>query len=402
MKRYVRKLELDTVRRAKLKSKSASEASLDLSIDPLIVTSLEVVPSRNVVTPTPSTESALTDDPRRKWRYESRPTKRRWDRDVQSRSPSPGSSSREPDPSEDDFVVVPVKRTKQRVLSPVKPDKLPASTASAPKQLPPSEPREPAEVAKAFMAVMQEQLSSLVQAFSCPPSQSIRCKDVSLPVKRSSSKREQSISPKKPLRTSSAVRQCTPSSSVRRQDVSSSRSRRQDDTASRSRRQDDSASRSKLQDDSASRFRKQDKCSLHYQDDTASRHQDDTSSRRQDDSSARRQDDTYARRQDDTYAQRQDANNSRCQAACSPLLQDVDLDQDLDDILEEEEKPTDSASDYKVLSPSLLELYGVEFQPSAPRSPQSQFIRKKATKHSAFIKMKLSILARKALAKVGD
>ncbi|XP_068242192.1 serine/arginine-rich splicing factor 4-like [Palaemon carinicauda] len=296
------------------------------------------------------------------------------------------------------------------------------------------------------MTVMQEQLSSLVQSFSRPPSQSDRRKDDSLPVKRSASKREWSSFPREPLRASSKARHRASSSSAhlqdsrdaRRQDNSVSRSRRQDDSVSRSRRQDDSVSRSRRQDDSVSRSRRQDDSSLLLQDDAAPRRQDDCSSRHKntsfsrhqdasayrlkDSSSARRQDAPDSRRRDDTSARRQDASDSRCQAACSPLLQDafydfplsdsgepsirpkavVEVGQDLDDVSEDEDKPADVAGDYKVLSRSLLELYGEEFHPSAPRSLQSLFSRKKAKKHSAFIKMKLSISAKKALAKVDE
>ncbi|XP_068221279.1 uncharacterized protein [Palaemon carinicauda] len=76
--------------------------------------------------------------------------------------------------------------------------------------------------------------------------------------------------------------------------------------------------------------------------------------------------------------------------------------QDLEDISEDEDKPANAAADYKVLYRSLLELYGEEFKPAAPHSPQSQFSRKKSKKQSAFIKMKLSISAKKALARIDD
>ncbi|XP_068246677.1 uncharacterized protein [Palaemon carinicauda] len=65
MKHYVHKLELDKARRAsRSKAKSASERSLDISIDPLINSSLEVEPSPEVVTPAPSTGTVSADDPR--------------------------------------------------------------------------------------------------------------------------------------------------------------------------------------------------------------------------------------------------------------------------------------------------------------------------------------------------
>ncbi|XP_066981091.1 uncharacterized protein [Macrobrachium rosenbergii] len=57
MKRYVRKLEMDKLRRAsKSKSRSVSDVSLDISFNPSIPKSpLEVDPSPEVVTPAPST-----------------------------------------------------------------------------------------------------------------------------------------------------------------------------------------------------------------------------------------------------------------------------------------------------------------------------------------------------------
>ncbi|XP_068237460.1 micronuclear linker histone polyprotein-like [Palaemon carinicauda] len=510
MKRYVRKLELDRVRRAsRSKSKSASKPSLDLSIEPLINSSLEVDPAPSIGSisaddpryarmaaelkaikdqlaafkgkpsesevracesavematdrschyprsrslpssqdqgrryvddrkgvrgmyprsgvasgsPVANSQAALdrhgkgvsdvmvsspNPSPRGKWKYEaSRPTKWRWNRE-QSRSHSPGSSSHEPCPSEDDLDSVPMKRTKSRAGSLDRAAEDPSPSTIVIRHPSPSEPQDPAEVAKSFMSVMQEQLLSLVQAFSHPHAQSDRHKDDSLPVKKSASKSERSSLPKEPLRASSKTRHRTASSSARRQDDSASRSRRQDDSASLSRLQDDAslllqddgssrrqndysshsrrqdsyASRSRCQDISASLSRRQDDPSLLLQDDTASRRQDDgsswrkdasfshrqdaSSSRLKDSSSARRQDASDSRRQDDTYARRQDASGSQGQAACSPLLQDesydfpisdsrepssrtkdvVEVEQDLDDVSEDEDKPADAAGD---------------------------------------------------------
>ncbi|XP_068243929.1 GTPase-activating Rap/Ran-GAP domain-like protein 3 [Palaemon carinicauda] len=65
MKGYVPKVELDKARRAsKSKSNSAIELSLNISLDPLINSSVEVEPSPEVVAPAPSTGTVSTDDPR--------------------------------------------------------------------------------------------------------------------------------------------------------------------------------------------------------------------------------------------------------------------------------------------------------------------------------------------------
>ncbi|XP_068240829.1 zinc finger CCHC domain-containing protein 8-like [Palaemon carinicauda] len=62
---YVRKLELDRVRRAsRSKSKSVSKLSVDLTFEPVINSSLEVDPSPEIVTPALSTGSVSADDPR--------------------------------------------------------------------------------------------------------------------------------------------------------------------------------------------------------------------------------------------------------------------------------------------------------------------------------------------------
>ncbi|XP_068224008.1 micronuclear linker histone polyprotein-like [Palaemon carinicauda] len=233
------------------------------------------------------------------------------------------------------------------------------------------------------MTVMQKQLFSLLQAFSQPSPQSDRCKDDSLPVKKSASKREWSSSPRESRRDSSKARYRASSSSTRRQDASDSRSRHQDDSVSCSRRQDDS--------------------SLLLQDDSVSRRQDNCSSRRKDASSSRRQDASAYRIKDSFSTRHQDDSSTRHAGGPSARRETVvDVEQDLDDVSEDEDKPSNAAGDYRVLSFSLLELYGEQFQPAAPHSPQSQFSRKKAKKQSAFIKMKLSISARKALAKVDE
>ncbi|XP_068225500.1 serine-rich 25 kDa antigen protein-like [Palaemon carinicauda] len=308
--------------------------------------------------------SSQNPSPRRKRKFEaSRPTKRRWNHDELSRSPSPGSSSYEPCPSEDDLDLMPVMRTKSRSPSQDRAAEDPSPSTSVIRQPSPSRPQDPAVVVKSFMSVMQEKLFLLVQAFSRPHAQS---------------------SPKEPLRSSSKPRHSSASSSARRQDDSASRSRCQDDSASRSRCQDDTASLSRRQDDDS--MLPQDDTASCYQDDSSSRrkdaspshHQDASPSHREDSSSYCTKDSSSARRKDAASSRRQDASGSRGQAACSPLLQDesfdlplsdsrepssqtkdvVEVDQDLEVVSDEEDKPADAAGDYKVLSRSSLNLMG--------------------------------------------
>ncbi|XP_068214334.1 serine-rich 25 kDa antigen protein-like [Palaemon carinicauda] len=152
--------------------------------------------------------SSPNPSPRRKGQYEaSRPTKRRWNCNEQSRSHSPGSSSHEPCPSEEDLDNVPVKRMKPRDESQERPAKDPSPSTSATRQPSLSEPQDPAAVAKSFMT---DDYSS-------------RRKDASF-----SQRKDASFS----RRQDASAYRLKDSSSARRQDASGSR--RQDDTSARS------------------------------------------------------------------------------------------------------------------------------------------------------------------------